>query len=87
MMIFDDVRKLAETNTPRQLERKFGKEFKDNPRRLLHAHSMASKAARVKTANARGPEIRAKVAEIMEQNPNLNLHTAYVRAGQALGIL
>jgi hypothetical protein len=86
-MIYDDVKKLSATHTPRQLAKKFSKEFKDNPRGLLHAHQMAAKVERVKTANARGPEIKAKVSEIMLANPNLNEHEAWVKAGRALGIL
>lgn len=86
-MIYDDVKKLSGTHTPRQLEKKFAKEFAKSPSGLLRAHQMAAKVARVDSANSRGGEIRAKVAEILKLNPNLNLHVAYQRAGVALGIL
>jgi hypothetical protein len=86
-MTFDDVRRMSETMTPGQITKKLAEEFKDNPKGLLLAHGWAEKAARLKSANSRGPEIREKVAEIMKLNPSLNLHQAYRRAGIALGIL
>ncbi len=86
-MTFADVKQMAETMTPGQLTKKLALEFKDDPSGLLLAHHWAERAQRLQAANSRGPEIRAKVAEIMKLNPSLNLHQAYRRAGEALGIL
>jgi len=86
-LTFDDVRRMAETMTPAQLAKKFAEVYADDPNGLLIAHGWAEKVQRLESANSRGPEIRAKASEIMKLNPNLNLHQAYRRAGQALGIL
>jgi len=86
-MIIDDVKKMAEKMTPKEMERRFAKKFKDKPDGLMHAHGMAAHVARTKAAKARTVELRAKVRELMKYNSALSLHEAYRRAGVALGIL
>jgi hypothetical protein len=86
-LIIDDVKRLSATMTPKELERHFAKTFAQNPSGLLHAHGMAAKVERTKSANARTGELRTKVREFMKTHPDMPLHQAYRRVGAEMGLL
>lgn len=86
-MTYDDVAKMAETMTPKEMERHFAKTFAQNPSGLLHAHGLAAKVERVKTANARTGELRSKVREFLKTHADMPLHQAYRRVGAEMGLL
>ena len=85
-LTLEDVMRLAETMSPEELERKFAKDYADDPHALVHAHHLAGMALRVQKASSRVPELKAEVRKLKVQYPGHDTHWYHAVAASNLGI-